>query len=54
MFSYLPGDYPYEFAPSVDYDVQFEKCMIDPLNRVLKAIGLQKLDTNLIYASALF
>jgi DNA polymerase elongation subunit (family B) len=54
MFSYLPGDYPYEFAPPVDYDVQFEKSMIDPLNRVLKAIGLQQLDTNLIYASALF
>jgi len=28
--------------------------MIDPINRVLKAIGLQELDTNLIYASALF
>jgi DNA polymerase elongation subunit (family B) len=54
MFSYLPGDYPYEFAPPVDYDVQFEKSMIDPLNRVLKAIGLQQLDTNLIYATALF
>jgi DNA polymerase elongation subunit (family B) len=54
MFSYLPGDYPYEFAPPVDYDVQFEKSMIDPLNRVLKAIGLQTLDTNLIYATSLF
>lgn len=54
MFSYLPGDFPYEFAPPVDYDVQFEKCMIDPLNRVLKAIGLQSLDTNLIYATSLF
>jgi len=28
--------------------------MIDPLNRVLVATGLQTLDTNLIYASALF
>jgi len=54
VFAYQPGDYPYEFAPSVDYDTQFEKCMIDPLNRVLKAIGLQTLDTNLIYATALF
>ena len=54
VYAYLPGDHPYEIAPKVDYDTQFEKCMIDPLNRVLKAIGLQTLDTNLIYASALF
>jgi len=53
-FAYMPGEHPYEFAPPVDYDTQFEKSMIDPLNRVLKAIGLQTLDTNLIYASALF
>ena len=54
VYAYLPGEHPYEIAPQVDFDTQFEKCMIDPLNRVLKAIGLQTLDTNLIYASALF
>lgn len=54
VFAYLPGEHPYEIAPQVDFDTQFEKCMIDPLNRVLSAIGLQTLDTNLIYASALF
>ena len=48
------GEHPYEIAPKVDFDTQFEKCMIDPINRVLTAIGLQTLDTNLIYASALF
>tara|TARA_A100001037_G_scaffold306579_1_gene352903 strand:- start:10591 stop:11793 length:1203 start_codon:yes stop_codon:yes gene_type:complete len=53
-FAYLPGEHPYEIAPKIDYDTQFEKCMIDPINRVLKATGLQELDTNLIYASALF
>ena len=53
-FAYLPGEHPYEIAPEIDYDTQFGKCMIDPINRVLKAIGLQELDTNLIYASALF
>lgn len=54
MYAYLPTEHPYEFAPPVDFDIQFEKSMIDPLNRVLSAIGLQTLDTNLIYASALF
>ena len=54
VYAYLPGEHPYEFAPEVDYDIQFEKAMIDPLNRVLTVIGLQTLDTNLLYASALF
>ena len=54
VYAYMPGDHPYEIAPQVDYDIQFEKAMIDPLNRVLVACGLQTLDTNLIYASALF
>ena len=54
VFSFSPGSHPYEFAPEVDYELQFEKCMIDPLNRVISAIGLQTLDRNLIYSSTLF
>ena len=54
VYAFMPNEHPYEIAPKVDYDTQFEKAMIDPLNRVLTAIGLQTLDTNLIYASALF
>lgn len=53
-FSYSPGDYPYEFAPQIDYETQFEKTVIDPLNRVLASIGLQTLNRNLIYAKSLF
>lgn len=54
MFSYLPGDHPYEFAPQVDYETQFEKSIIDPLNRVLTAVGLQHINRNLIYSTSLF
>ena len=54
VYAFMPNEHPYEIAPKVDYDTQFEKAMIDPLNRVLTAIGLQTLDTNLIYASVLF
>lgn len=53
-FSYLPSDFPYEIAPPIDYDKQFEKTMIDPINRLLTSVGLQTLDVNLLYASALF
>ena len=51
MFAYFPGDFPYELAPPVDYEVQFEKTLIDPLNRVLQSIGLQTLNRNLIYST---
>lgn len=54
MFAYLPGDHPYEIAPQVDYETQFEKCIIDPLNRVLTAVGLHTINRNLIYSTSLF
>jgi DNA polymerase elongation subunit (family B) len=54
MFAYFPGDFPYELAPPVDYEVQFEKTLIDPLNRVLQSVGLQTLNRNLIYSTSLF
>lgn len=54
IFAYQPGSHPYEFAPQVDYETQFEKSVIDPLNRVLLAVGLQTLNRNLIYSTSLF
>jgi DNA polymerase elongation subunit (family B) len=54
VFAFIAGSYPYEYAPPIDYEAQFEKCMIDPLNRVFEAIGMQTLNRNLIYANSLF
>ena len=54
VFAYLPGSHPYEIAPPVDYETQFEKCIIDPLNRVLIAVGLHTINRNLIYSTSLF
>lgn len=54
MFAYMPGDHPYEIAPEIDHEIQFEKSVIDPLNRVLVACGLQTLNRNLIYSTSLF
>ncbi|MFW6130059.1 MAG: DNA polymerase domain-containing protein, partial [Atribacterota bacterium] len=53
-FAFAQGSYPYEFAPEIDYEMQFEKCMLDPLNRLIKVIGLKQLDRNLLYTSAIF
>ena len=54
VFAYLPGNHPIEIAPSVDYDTQFAKCIIDPLNRFIGAIGLPPLSPELIVRTQLF
>jgi hypothetical protein len=54
VFAYSAGEFPYEFAPDIDYETQFEKTVIDPLNRVLASMGMQTLNRNLLYAKSLF
>ena len=54
VFGFISGDLPYEFAPEVDYDTQFEKTFLDPVNRILKALGLKELNSNLMVEHALF
>jgi len=54
VFAYLPGNYPTEIAPAVDYDTQFAKCIVDPLNRFIAAIGLPPLSPELIVRTQLF
>ena len=54
VFAFLPGNYPVEFAPQVDYDKQFAKVMIDPLNRFITCIGLSPISPELIVKTQLF
>jgi DNA polymerase elongation subunit (family B) len=54
VFGFLPGNFPYEFAPAVDFDLQFDKTIIEPFNRILKTIGFNPVPENLIYAKSLF
>jgi DNA polymerase elongation subunit (family B) len=54
VFGFLPGNYPYEFAPEVNHDIQFEKTVIEPFNRILEAMGFNPVPRNLIYAKSLF
>jgi DNA polymerase elongation subunit (family B) len=53
-FGFLPGNYPYEIAPPIDYDKQFEKYVVEPFNRFMIAAGFQEIPGNLIYARSLF
>jgi len=54
VFGFLPGDYPYEFAPSINYDLQFEKVIVEPFNRFISPIGFPPVPGNLMYAKSLY
>jgi DNA polymerase elongation subunit (family B) len=54
VFGFLPGSYPYEFAPEIDYDTQFDKAIVEPLNRFIETLGFPPVPGNLVYSKALF
>lgn len=53
-FGFIGGVYPFEFARACDYDKQFEKVILGPLNKILEAIGFQTLDSELILYPSIF
>lgn len=54
IFAYQPGNYPYEFAPGINYDMQFSKTIIEPINRFVIAMGFGAIPENLITSKRLF
>ena len=54
VFGYLNGSYPYEYAPPVDFDEQFNRVILDPINRFIEAMGYAPLSPNLLLVRALF
>ena len=54
VFSFESGKFPIEYAPKIDYDKTFEKNILDPLNRVIIALGYSEANSNLCYSNALF
>ena len=53
-FAYLPGMHPIEFAPSIDFDTQFSKAIIDPINRFVETLGFPRISPELIISKQLF
>lgn len=43
VFAYTPGAFPIEFAPEIDYDTQFAKAILSPINSIITAIGLPEI-----------
>ena len=47
VYGYIGGDYPLEFAIPVDKKEQFFMILVQPVNKLLNAMGLSILDQNL-------
>jgi len=47
LFAYNPGQYPTEIIPELDWDQQFFILIVEPINRILKAIGINTIDEKL-------
>lgn len=54
VFAYPQGTFPYEFAPPIDYDEQFTKTILDPINRFIEVMGYNPISPNLFMINALF
>lgn len=54
VFAYKVGDYPAEFAPKMNFERQFQKTILDPLNRIIVPAGMPALNPSLAYTVSLF
>lgn len=54
VFAFIAGSFPVEFAPPIDYDVQFSKSIIQPINRFVEAMGYSPVSSNLVVSTQLF
>lgn len=54
VFGFPQGTYPYEIAPPIDYDEQFTKTILDPINRFIEVMGYNQISPNLFMINALF
>lgn len=47
MFAYMRGSYPIEFAPEIDYDLQFSKSILSPINSIIEPLGMPEITDRL-------
>lgn len=46
-FAYIRGSYPHEFAPQIDYDTQFLKAILSPINSIIEPLGMPQITARL-------
>ena len=54
VFGFSQGTLPYEFAPPIDFDEQFTKTILDPINRFIEVMGHHPISPNLFMINPLF
>ena len=54
MFAYIRGSYPMEFAPPIDYDEQFAKSILSPVNSIIEPLGMPEITKRLSVVMDIF
>lgn len=54
MFAYIRGSYPHEFAPAIDYDEQFAKSILSPINSIIEPLGMPEITKRLSIVMDIF
>ena len=54
VFGFIAGSFPIEFAPSIDYDVQFSKSIVQPMNRFIESMSFSPVSSRLVSSAQLF
>ena len=47
IFAFTRGSYPVEMAPEIDLDIQFEKCILSPINSIIEPLGMPEINRRL-------
>ena len=55
VFGFQPGEFPVEYAPKINYEEQFDKLILTPLNSLIsKVLGYDELNVTLCYSESLW
>jgi hypothetical protein len=54
IFAYIRGSYPIEIAPAIDYDIQFAKCILSPINKIIEPLGMPEITERLSVVMDIF
>lgn len=54
IFAYIRGSYPVELAPQIDYDIQFAKSILSPINSIIEPLGMPQITERLSIVMDIF
>jgi len=54
IFAYIRGSYPIEIGPEIDYDKQFAKSILSPINSIIEPLGMPEITERLSVVMNIF